>query len=114
MKNNMKTILVMLLLGCALTGMAQEYEVKSLQLDENDQSAVTNGRKDLSDQPCALVKVLTGDPVMKVDGNVVGDVLRKGSYSWVYVTDGTKRSDLHFKDHLSISKGEIRRGCALL
>ena len=96
-------ICLALLLICSISAKAQEYEIKSLKLAEDDQSAVTNKRLDINNQPCALIKVLVADSIIKVDGNVVGNVERKGSYLWIYITDGTKRIDLHFKKHLSLS-----------
>lgn len=103
MNNLGKYFFVFVLLGCALTANCQEYTVKSFTKADNDQSAVTNKRLDLVGQSCALLKVLTADSIVKVDGNIIGDILRKGSYTWIYVTDGTNRIDLHFNQHLSFS-----------
>ena len=61
--------------------MAQEYQVKSLKQDIKDQSAVNSPRKDLIGNDCALVKLIAGDKVVQVEGNVIGDVQRKGAVS---------------------------------
>ena len=97
--------IVFVLLSCLLwlSATAQEYVVKSIKLSEGDQTAVEQQRLDLVKNPCALVKVLAADKVVKVDGNVIGSVDRHGSYTWVYITDGTKRIDLHFEKHLTLS-----------
>lgn len=96
------TAIVMMVMGLAGAS-AQEYVVKSVTLAEGDQTAVEQQRLDLLKNPCALVKVLAADQVVKVDGNVIGDVARHGSYTWIYITDGTKRIDLHFEKHLTLS-----------
>ena len=89
--------------GCLSTMLAQEYKVKAFMMDEADQSAVNNPRKDLIGSNCALVKLKTVDRVAKVDGNVIGDVQRKGAATWVYATSGTQRLLFHFDRHLSLS-----------
>ena len=90
-------------IGAVIATMAQEYQVKSLKLDAADQSAVNSPRKDLIGGDCALVKLIASDKVVQVEGNVIGDVQRKGAATWVYVTDGTRRLDFHFEKHLSLT-----------
>lgn len=103
MNNLCKYFLIIAFLGNSLIVSSQEYTVKNFAKADNDQSAVTNKRIDLSGQICAIVKVLAADSIVKVDGNIIGDIQRKGSYTWIYLTDGTNRIDLHFNKHLSLS-----------
>lgn len=98
-----KVSLLTFLFCTALSTLAQEYTVKSMKHKTDDQSAVEHKRFDINNEPCALIKVLAADKVVKVDGNVIGDVERHGSFSWIYVTDGTNRIDINFENHLSLS-----------
>ena len=101
MKNMILLTLMLLFIGTI--GYAQEYQVKNFQLAANDPAARENAVKDLNGDACALVKLLANDKVQKVEGNIIGQPQRKGSYTWIYLTNGTRRIDLHFSKHLSLS-----------
>ena len=103
MKQMKNIILSALMLLTATIGHAQEYQVKDFQLAANDYSANDNAVKDLNGNACALVKLLANDKVQKVEGNIIGQPQRKGSYTWLYLTNDTRRIDLHFSQHLSLS-----------
>ena len=101
MKRSLVTLLLYALVG--LVAFSQEYRVKSLKLDVNDKSAVSEERKDLVGNPCAILKVMVSDRVTKADGNVIGQPVKKANVTWLYVTDGTKRIDLNFEHHLPLT-----------
>ena len=95
MKRSLVTLLLYALVG--LVAFSQEYRVKSLKLDVNDKSAVSEERKDLVGNPCAILKVMVSDRVTKADGNVIGQPVQKANATWLYVTDGTNRIYLNFE-----------------
>ena len=81
---------------------AQELKVKSFSLSATDISAQTQPRKDLNDEPCALIKVqLVGD-ILDVEGNVIKPLVKKGNETWVYMTHGSQQMKVLTKDYLPI------------
>ncbi len=54
-----------------LSILAQELKVKSFSLAATDISAQTQQRRDLNDEPCALVKVQFVGVLLDVEGNVI-------------------------------------------
>lgn len=94
-----------LTVACIASVLAQEITVKSMTARPMDLSARVDGRKDVNDDPCALVKVqLTIDDVT-FDGNIVGNVERRVNEYWVYMTAGTKT--LYVK-HPKLETKEVR------
>lgn len=47
-------------------------------------------RKDAQGNTCALIKIITIDKNLSIDGDVVGDVVNKLNEYWVYVSPSTK------------------------
>ena len=81
---------------------AQELKVKSFSLSATDISAQTQPRKDLNDEPCALIKVqLVGD-ILDVEGNVIKPLVKKGNETWAYMTHGSQQMKVLTKDYLPI------------
>lgn len=76
--------LIFCLLVC-LGSLAQELNVKSFSLVATDISAQTQLRKDLNDEPCALVKVQFVGDILDVEGNVIKPLVKKGNETWVYM-----------------------------
>ena len=68
--------LIFCLLVC-LGSSAQELKVKSFSLVATDISAQTQPRKDLNDEPCALVKVQFVGEILNVKGNVILPLLKE-------------------------------------
>ena len=100
MKHSFLTILLLfVLLGGAF---AQELTVKSFEMVPMDLSASTNPRLDLNNQPCALVKVQLVDDISRVEGNVIGQVVNRGTEKWVYLTAGTKMMKIVPVRHLPL------------
>lgn len=68
---------------------AQKLTVEGMTLVEDDQSAVTEKKMDMGDNPCALVKVHLALEEVTFGGNVIPPVsCRDGEY-WVYMTEGS-------------------------
>ena len=81
---------------------AQELKVKSFSLSATDISAQTQQRKDLNDEPCALVKVQFVGDILDVEGNVIKPLVKKGNETWAYMTHGSQRMKVLTKDYLPI------------
>ena len=94
---------VMMTALSALPLFTQELSVKSLRLAENDLTARTEPRLDANKQPCALLKVQVRDQITEAQGNVVGNVIDKGGEKWIYFTDGTKQTNLLFRNNPPLS-----------
>ena len=81
---------------------AQELKVKSFSLSATDISAQTQQRKDLNDEPCALVKVQFVGDILDVEGNVIKPLVKKGNETWAYMTHGSLQMKVLTKDYLPI------------
>ena len=81
---------------------SQELEVKSFSLAATDISAQTQPRKDLNDEPCALVKVQFVGDILDVEGNVIKPLVKKGNETWAYMTHGSQQMKVLTKDYLPI------------
>ena len=81
---------------------AQELKVKSFSLSATDISAQTQPRKDLNDEPCALVKVQFVGDILDVEGNVIKPLVKKGNETWAYMTHGSQQMKVLTKDYLPI------------
>ena len=81
---------------------AQELKVKSFSLAATDISAQTQQRKDLNDEPCALVKVQFVGDILDVEGNVIKPLVKKGNETWAYMTHGSQQMKVLTKDYLPI------------
>lgn len=84
---------------------SQELTVKSLTADSSDLSARLKDyeRKDLNHNVCALLKIQMMDELERVEGNYIGDIVKRGVESWVYLTDGSKEVKLYPKAHFPLS-----------
>ena len=92
-------ILSLLLSSCAS---AQKLAVESFSLAATDISAQTQPRKDLNDEPCALVKVQFVGDILDVEGNVIKPLVKKGNETWAYMTHGSQQMKVLTKDYLPI------------
>ena len=81
---------------------SQELKVKSFSLAATDISAQTQPRKDLNDEPCALVKVQFVGDILDVEGNVIKPLVKKGNETWAYMTHGSQQMKVLTKDYLPI------------
>lgn len=86
-----RTFVVAFLLILSINSlMAQGLIAKNFNLVPNDLSASVSPRLDLNGKACALVKVVMQEELSSVEGNVIGDIVRKGRENWLYMTSGTK------------------------
>ena len=81
---------------------AQKLSVESFSLSATDISAQTQQRKDLNDEPCALVKVQFVGDILDVEGNVIKPLVKKGNETWAYMTHGSQQMKVLTKDYLPI------------
>ena len=103
-------LLTLLLLTATLSAMAQnEFQIKSFEPRPDRVIPKADQRKDLDGDPCALVIVQASDDIVKVEGNFMQsldgatpDIPRRGMEQWVYLTTGTKKFRLLFKNHYSL------------
>ncbi|MBC8315917.1 MAG: PEGA domain-containing protein [Bacteroidetes bacterium] len=72
---------------------SQEFEVRSFRSDALDISAIRYPRKDVSNQPAAIIKVRTNLDEIKFESNMglVGDPLIQEGEIWLYVSPREKR-----------------------
>jgi len=86
--------LLLLVLGSA-SGLANEFVVESFEKAEKDLSARVHERKDVNDDPCALIKIRTDIPKPFVfDSNlgIEGDVeYGENNEIWIYVSAGERQ-----------------------
>ena len=114
----MKRILFLcLLLSAILSSQAQKLTVQSLTLAEGETIAEADKRYDLVKNECALLKVQTTDPLQRVEGNFIGDIVRRGEESWVYITSGSKYFRLFLASHMPLDLAfpdyqvKVKGGC---
>ena len=81
---------------------SQELKVKSFSLAATDISAQTQPRKDLNDEPCALVKVQFVGDILDMEGNVIKPLVKKGNETWAYMPHGSQQMKVLSTDYLPI------------
>ena len=88
----MKKLLLILLTSIVCVGiaMAQDAVVRSFEAAPMDVTAQQYSRLDRNGVKCALVKVQVVATDVMFQGNVMGDVQKRGSEYWVYLSNGTK------------------------
>lgn len=69
---------------------AQTVEIRSFMPLPMDLSASTESRKDNNGNYCALVKIIAPRVDFIVQGNVIGNIEKKGAETWCYLTPGSK------------------------
>ena len=89
MKTIAKILIVVLSLAVQVLK-AQELEIQSFKRSVTDIIAKKDQRLDMNGDFCALVKVQIVDEIDHVDGNVMGEIVNRGSEKWVYFSQGTK------------------------
>ena len=100
MKRRILFLLLSLLLSFGAS--AQKLAIESFSFAATDISAQTQPRKDLNDEPCALVKVQFVGDILDVEGNVIKPLAKKGNETWVYMTNGSQQMKVLTKDYLPI------------
>lgn len=97
-----KKIMMLVLSLMAFVAEAQELEVVSFKQSFTDIIAKSDQRKDYNGDACALVKVQMVDDIDRVEGNVIGSVVKRGNEKWIYLTNGTRSFSIYPKNHLSV------------
>ena len=100
-----KLKLTILFLFMSLAASAQRLAVESLKLRPNDLSArnVKNQRHDLNGKPCALLKVMVLDNIMKCSSGNIGDIVTEGPVKLIFITSATPSIELSFQYHYPLT-----------
>lgn len=85
-----KFFLILLMALAVVSATSQKAVVESFEVAPMDVTAQKYARLDLHGEKCALVKVIVVAQNVSFQGNLIGDVPKKGSEYWVYLTAGTK------------------------
>lgn len=101
----MKRIILLSFCLLSLLGLqAQELLVRRVEKDGADISASTQRRMDRGGNPCALLKLQVVDQLVAVEGaEMIGDMQRFGTTTWVYVPYGTEHVTLLFENHAPLT-----------
>lgn len=86
-----QSIIFAVLLMCSTQLDAQELQVKSFSLAQNDISAQTFPRTDNNGYNCALVKVGFGQQGCQFEGGIMGSVENKTGEYWVFMPQGNRQ-----------------------
>ena len=86
-------------LFCCAHLFAQQLTVKSFEVDQFDNTAYTQPRKDYNNQYCAVVKVRFPQKGGEFEGKVFDKPLFKTNEYWVYITEGAKHLVCKFPDY---------------
>ena len=100
-----KLKLIILFLFMSLAASAQRLAVESLKLRPNDLSArnAKNQRHDLNGKPCALLKVMVMDDIMKCSSGNIGDIVTEGPVKLIFITSATPSIELSFQYHYPLT-----------
>lgn len=101
----MKRILILfsIICFCALAISAQKAATVKSFVQTTDHIPGKDRRNDLNGVPCALIKVYVVDDIERIEGNKIGDIVKKGNVEkWVYMCKGSRNIRLHLKNHLPV------------
>ena len=60
-------------------------------------------RKDLNGELCALIKVYVVDDIERIEGNKIGDVVKRGNVEkWIYMCKGSRNIRIHLRNYLPV------------
>ena len=98
-------ILVIVLFLTPLCLFSQEFEVRSFSKEPNDISAIRFPRKDVNNQSCAIIKILTNLDELQYDCNAgfVGDPEYKTGEIWLYVSPRERRIKIMKEGFLTLN-----------
>ncbi|MDE7413646.1 MAG: sel1 repeat family protein [Muribaculaceae bacterium] len=80
-----------------------DYKVGSFVVSPFDLTARVNPRIDLEGKSAAVLKIGVPDDIIEAQGNVLGDIIKKGLEKWVYIAEGSKYIKLIFENHYPIT-----------
>lgn len=98
----MKTLIALFFILAAINLNAQELVIFKCEPAPTDITARTSPRKDLNGELCCLIKVSSPANISKVQGNIIGDIIRNGQENWIYCSPGTNRIQLLFDQYNNI------------
>ena len=91
------------MLAVSLSAIAQSNVTVKSFAQTVDHIPGSDRRNDFNGVPCALIKVYVVDDIERVEGNKIGDVVKKGNVEkWVYMCKGSRNIRIHFKNHLPV------------
>ena len=68
----------------------------------NDHIPGSDRKKDMNGVDCALVKIQVLDDIERVEGNKIGDIVKRGVEKRVYMCKGSRNMTIHLKNHLPV------------
>lgn len=95
-------ILILYLIDITLTVEAQNAATVKSFAQTTDHIPGNNRRNDLNGVPCALVKVQVVDDIERIEGNKIGDIVKRGVEKWVYMCKGSRNMRIHLTNHLPV------------
>jgi len=108
MRNFQFIIFLMCLLPTSLgLQAADRLKVVSFEISK-EKTAEIHQRLDINDELCALIRIVSTDPINKVEGNFIPDeqgnsVMQKDDETWVYLTEGSRQVRLFSEHHLPMT-----------
>ena len=101
-KNNVKSLLTLLLILISGFAFSQEMKIESFRCLENDLSARMAKIEDINNELCALLIINTPEKGFEFFGCNVEDVIQKTGEIWVFVSPGVKFITIKHRDYGSI------------
>lgn len=78
--------------------------VDSFSHNPSDLSARLNGIvRDLNDKPCALLKVKVNDEITNCEGGNVGEMVKRGTIKYIYISPTARYIQLEFDSHFPLT-----------
>lgn len=92
-RHQLRSLFIILISTISQVCLADEFKITSFTTDPSDLAAIRYERKNINDESCAIIKVLTDLDGLKFESNlgIVGDIVQKTGEYWVYVSPGEKR-----------------------
>lgn len=96
-------IISLLLCVFTLNAVSQKTVTIKSFAQTSDHIPGSDRRNDLNGVPCALIKVYVVDDIDRVEGNKIGDIIKRGNVEkWVYMCKGSRNIRLHLNKHLPV------------
>ena len=93
--------LIMLCVNISAVNAQVAATVKNF-MQTTDHIPGSDRRNDLNGVPCALVKVQVVDDIERIEGNKIGDIVKRGVEKWVYMCNGSRNMRIHLTNHLPV------------
>ena len=115
-KNNVKSILTLLLMLISGFAFSQEMKIESFRYLENDLSARVAKVEDVNNELCALLIINTPEKGFEFFGCNVEKTIQKTGEIWVFVSPGVKFITIKHRDFGAIINyplpEQIKAGCS--